>query len=104
MAYRVKLTKMSKNENALRTEEVDGYCVDLPEMKQSFRMLADPLDPKMDVRKVYTSDVQAYSIKSSSVIEFWTLNSKYRLDILDSGVECPHPDPTLFIFLDLKRT
>ncbi len=82
MTYKVKLSKISKNENRLRTNEVEGQCEELPGVGQSFQMTAQGIE--FGTRWVCTSLVKALSEEASTdgSIVFVTENSEYRLDIL----------------------
>lgn len=75
------LEKLSKNENALRTSTVYGYCEAVPKVGSGFEILSKSLDPSADARYVRTSQVLTVSEVSPGVFEFETLNSTYRLTI-----------------------
>ncbi len=80
------LKKLSNNSNALRTNEVVGYCFEQPEINKPFHMFAKPIDPTASVRMVVTSLVKEIEwLQSNNKIyrlEFKTLNSVYSLDIV----------------------
>lgn len=72
----VKLTKLSNNTNRLRTNEVTGTCYKLPELGQPFVMFSEGIE--FGTRMVSTSIVQEIND-----LIFKTLNSEYRLEILE---------------------
>ena len=80
--YEVKLTKLSDNENDLRDNEIIGVADSLPEEGQPFIMTAPPRDINIGMRFINTSIVDRIDNKSENIIEFKTMNSLYRIDIL----------------------
>jgi transcription-repair coupling factor (superfamily II helicase) len=82
---RVKLTKIESNHNNLRTNSIEGECKTFPEVNSGLVILADPLEKGMDVRIVNTSIIK--EIRTIGVNDFMlkTLNSLYRLEVLDNG-------------------
>lgn len=80
-----KLTKISNNENALRTSSVEGWFYKLPTVGESFRLYSTPLDKPIDsdyTRMVTTSLVKEISYTALNY-EFKTLNSTYLLEVSD---------------------
>ncbi len=72
----VKLTKLSSNANNLRTNEVIGTCTKMPEIDEPFVMYGEGIE--FGVRMVSTS-----LVKEINGIVFKTLNSEYKLEVLD---------------------
>lgn len=85
MKLKVKLTKIESTHNNLRTNDMIGEMICLPEVGRGIVVLNDqPLDPTVgDHRKIETSPVTEILEKSDNMYKFKTLNSIYRLDILD---------------------
>lgn len=79
----VKLTKVKSDHNNLRTDEVVGECDSLPEVGTGFSMYGEPLDSKLNVRLIRTSEITQCTLTSPISYLFHTLNSVYRLDILE---------------------
>jgi hypothetical protein len=75
---RYRLTKLSDNKNALRTQAVEGTPVRPPAVGEEFIILCAPIDKAFDLRQVTTSAVT--EIEGDT---FKTLNSTYRLEELD---------------------
>ena len=73
----VKLTKVSINSNALRTNEVLGKCDLLPELGKPFVIYAEGIE--FGIRMVTTSLVQEITETGSQIV-FKTLNSEYKLE------------------------
>ncbi len=71
------LTKLSDNENALRTPHVRGFAPAAPVVGQSFNMWSEALEAEGGVRYIRTSPVQEITDTG-----FRTLNTLYRLDVL----------------------
>jgi len=53
---------LNKSDNPLRTDIVEGFFADEPELGRSFRFFSNPLDPKMTGRVVITSAVAELSV------------------------------------------
>jgi hypothetical protein len=80
-----KLTKLSNNENALRSSEIEGNFLDLPENSYSFEIINDnPLETSLGQtnRRVITSIVKEVLFKDG-VYYFKTLNSEYMLEVYE---------------------
>lgn len=73
----VKLTKISDNQNNLRTNEVIGHCDELPVIGKSFIMFGEGIE--FGTRMVSTSVVKEYNQEANV---FKTLNSQYKLELL----------------------
>lgn len=86
MRYRVKLTKIESSHSVLRTNEVIGFCEDLPKSDSQFYMYGEGLTTGS--RHVTTSLVISveYENPTKSLITFYTLYSKYGLEILQQGL------------------
>ena len=82
--YLVKLERISSDNNNLRSNKVEGTCLDLPQSGRSFVMFGEPIDSSKDVRWVMTSVVQEVQ-KDEDVVQFTTMNSEYKLVILDDN-------------------
>ncbi len=80
--YKVRLTKLSKNRNALRTKQVTGNCDFLPEVGFSFTMWAKPINKESSYRIIETSKVQEFTKNKPWVCIFNTLNSRYKVEVL----------------------
>lgn len=78
---RVRLTKVSKNENDLRTDVITGECARMPQPGFSFNMTAKPLESG-NVRLITTSSVDTITKVDDKKYIFTTLNSTYELDVL----------------------
>lgn len=78
-----KLTKLSDNPNALRTNEVIGNFEDKPKVGEGFFMTAEALTPGMDWREVWTSRVTKIVSDNEQETVFHTLNSTYKVEYLD---------------------
>ncbi len=78
---KVKLIKISKNENALRDNEIEGEASKLPKVGESFHMTAPPRDIPRGDRWVTTSEVREIVEQTDRAVTFHTLNSTYRVEI-----------------------
>ena len=74
-----KLEKISDNDNALRTNDIEGNFAILPQVGKRFVIIGEPLEAGYGVRVVSTSPVQEINIEGNGAIVFRTLNSIYRL-------------------------
>ena len=82
--YKVTLTKLSNNKNALRTSDVVGACFNLPEIDKPFRIFGAGIE--FGNRMVTTSPVKSIEI-IDDVIRFNTLNSTYSLKVKEEVQE-----------------
>lgn len=80
---KAKLTKISNNKNALRTDSIEGMFIDLPKIDSSFTIFGEPLNPIADARMIYTSYVKEIKMESDKVITLITENSEYQLELRD---------------------
>jgi len=81
---RVRLVRLSSTHNKLRTDKIEGECLELPEVGRSFIMTAPPLDPKAQQREIWTTPVQSVGwLPSRTKAVFQTKNSRYRLEMMD---------------------
>ena len=80
-----KLTKVSDNENALRTKEVLGHFVSGPCVNRSFMMVGKALSG-WGWRYVETSVVQKIEKLADGKLRLTTLNSTYELEDLSDPV------------------
>jgi hypothetical protein len=102
MPYKVKLTKVSTNKNGMRTPIVEGYCDELPTVGQGFILLTEPLETG-DVRKVWTSNVKAFSVEEPKEMQFTTQYSEYRLEIQAEVEQNPYElPPPIMVQIDEK--
>lgn len=76
---KVKLTKLSDNQNALRTNEVIGITDELPVVGKSFVMTGEGLE--FGTRMIWTSEVMKLNEDGS----FNTQNSVYKVEVLEEG-------------------
>jgi hypothetical protein len=79
---RVLLERLDSTNNALRTNNIEGYTLAEPQVGACFLMFGEPLDPAADARMVSTSLIQSVE-RDGEVFTFTTLNSTYRVTILD---------------------
>lgn len=80
---KVRLTKLSSNKNALRTDAVEGTSLRLPRVGMSFFMIAPPLDPAANHREVTTSRIKAVLPDTEKKrFLFETQNSTYLLELI----------------------
>lgn len=79
---KVRLTKIESTHSNLRTDLIEGKCIDLPEIGESFFVVAPPLDPTKDFRMVNTSEVKELTTLPDGKILFKTANSTYEIEIL----------------------
>lgn len=78
--YKVKLTKVKSTNTNLRTDTVEGVTNSLPEVGKVVRIFGEGLE--FGTRVVTTSTVQSVE-KISNEYVFNTLNSTYKLEILE---------------------
>lgn len=78
--FKVKLTKLSDNKNAIRTNDVVRACFNLPELNKSFTMFGAGIE--FGHRMVTTSPVQNIEFLDD-VVRFNTMNSSYQLEITE---------------------
>lgn len=81
IAHKVKLTKIESNHNNLRTNEIEGVSLDLPEVGKSFYLVGESLTEGMDARVVTTTEIKSLE-KTDNEYTFKTLNSTYKLEVL----------------------
>jgi len=79
--YKVKLKKIKSNHKNLRTEEVEGQTLTLPEVGKAFVLVGEALNPEADYRSVYTTEIKHVE-KMGESYRFNTQNSIYHLDVL----------------------
>lgn len=80
-----RLTKLSKNENALRTSDIIGNFTKLPTIGESFVIVNDkPLNTLGSNRVVWTSIVKEISSKEENKYEITTENSVYLLEVYEN--------------------
>lgn len=74
----------SENSGNIRSKEVFGRF-QLPEVGKIFNLVAEPFDKNLSTdqttRVVSTSKVIKVEKDENDIIHFWTLNSKYSLEI-----------------------
>ena len=78
--HKVKLTKIKSNHDNLRTDEIEGETLELPEKGKSFQIYAPGL--VHGIRMVTTTEIQ-FVEKLGNVYHFNTLNSIYQVVVLD---------------------
>lgn len=84
-AFKVVLTKVESTHNNLRTNEVDGLTLALPEKGKQFQMTGESLTKGASIRCVTTTEIKELDIEGDSDYTFKTLNSTYKLKV--TGVE-----------------
>jgi hypothetical protein len=72
-----KLFKLSKNENALRTQTVEGVAEHPPIAGEPFAILGEAMVEHASARLVITSIVQTTRPQLDGSVEFDTMNSTY---------------------------
>ena len=82
-----KLTKLSDNKNALRTNEIEGKFEHLPKVGQSFTIIGEPLKKGMLCRLVMTTAVEELLNPEYGVYILNTVNSTYRLEVDENELE-----------------
>lgn len=82
--YMVKLTKIRSDHQNLRTDEIKGATLTLPEKGKSFQLFGEGLE--FGTRVVTTTEIQVVD-KIGNEYEFSTLNSTYKLEVLDEFKE-----------------
>ena len=75
-----KLTKLSTNENELRTNEVEGAFMNPPVEGRSFVMFADPIEKGAFARMIATSRVTRMDVAVKEYV-LHTENSMYRIEL-----------------------
>lgn len=80
---KARLTKMSNNANALRSNVVEGDLVHGPYIEQSLVIVGKSLTPGMTARQISTSMLQEIKVLAPKIYELKTLNSTYKLEILE---------------------
>lgn len=80
-AFKVILTKIESNHNNLRTNEVDGLTLEIPEKDKSFHMTSTPLTEGASIRSITTTPVKEVDKITENLYTFKTLNSTYSLEI-----------------------
>jgi len=79
MTFKGTITKISDNDNAVRTPSMDGYFDNLPEIGERFNIIGESLTKGLTARLISTSPVQGMDI-SGRYIMFKTENSDYTLE------------------------
>ena len=81
------LTKISKNQNALRTPDMEGFFSSIPEVGNSFTIMNnEPIVKENNTNRIITtSRVISVDRSIDGVFIFDTMNSTYRLDLADRG-------------------
>lgn len=77
-----RLTKISDNSGALRSNQIVGYFHAPPIIDTRFTLYAESLTPGMDHREISTSPIVSVA-KEQGALVFKTLNSAYMLEIFD---------------------
>ena len=80
MEYQVKLTKLRSSHKNLRTDVVEGIALDLPKEGDYFQIFGEGLE--FGTRVVTTTAIQKVE-KLGNEYLFHTLNSTYKLEVLD---------------------
>lgn len=80
-----KLTKLSSNQNKLRTDEVLGEGIGEPVVGRSFTFVGESIDEEIKTQggaRFVTTSIVTEVIEKDGATEFRTLNSTYRLEVL----------------------
>lgn len=90
--YKAVLVKVESTHNNLRTKDVDGYCLDLPQKGDQFLLFAEPLEEKLaEFRLIHTTEVKEIDHviegKDFGQINFKTKNSTYELHYVEKEDE-----------------
>lgn len=84
---KVKLKKIFSTHKNLRTDEITGECLGLPQEGCQFKMTAEALDEEVrnegGLRHIWTSPVQTVVTISPSQFRFFTANSTYEIEVLE---------------------
>lgn len=86
--FNMRLTKLSDNQNAVRSASMDGWCNEWPQEGQPFMCFGPPIDPAADFRVIQTSLVQSVTtafIRGTNTFHsavFTTENSRYMVEQL----------------------
>jgi hypothetical protein len=86
--FKVKITKLSKNETKVRTDSMEGWCYAPPKEGSPFQVFGKPLDPDLAGRSdafrwLSTSKVQSVSNElGSNECVIITMNSTYQVEFL----------------------
>lgn len=81
-----RLTKISDNDNDLRSNRIVGYFYAPPIEGFNFTIFSEPLTPGMDHRKVSTSPIVLVE-EDNQMIIFQTSYSRYMLEIFEEFPE-----------------
>ncbi len=81
------LRKIASTHDKLRTNEVKGDLLYLPEIGTSVIMFSEPLDPNEgNTRMVKTSPVVELTLLQKDLYSITTRNSTYELEVLGNTV------------------
>jgi len=80
--FKTLLTKVESNHTRLRTNEVEGTTIALPEVGKSFALVGKSLTEGAPFRLVNTSEITEVEKLSEDELQFKTLNSIYKLKVL----------------------
>lgn len=79
--YDCKLTRISSNHQNVRTDEIVGWCEELPAKGKAFHMQGPPLYSG-DIRNMVTTPIIDTKAVGWGTVEFHTANSHYRFELL----------------------
>ena len=82
--YRVILTKMESNHNNLRTNEIEGDALFLPDVGKNFSVVGASLTPGLSHRLIQTTEVKSVESTGENEFLFKTQNSTYKLQVLST--------------------
>lgn len=77
-----KVSGKSVGTNPFRGTTVTGTANEYPVVGKGFRVIAESIDPKLDFRLVFTSDVKSVVILDADLIRATTENSVYEIEFL----------------------
>lgn len=81
--FKINLEKFESTNNNLRTKTVLGETDELPQVNQTFMMMAESLTSEAKFRYIETSQVKEIVYQDDKVIRFKTENSTYQVNVLE---------------------
>ena len=83
ITYKVILTKIESNHSRLRTSDVLGNTLELPQVGKSFYLVGESLTEGMIARVVTTSEISSVEVsEDGKEFTFKTQNSTYKVQVL----------------------
>jgi len=83
----VKLIKISKNDNDLRTDEIEGTTESIPIVGKSFTMVGEGIEygSRLVSTSLVTEIMNPVTTRDGYFIKFKTMNSTYMLQLLEDN-------------------